>query len=159
MLNFPDSPTIGQVFSGNRSSWVWDGVKWAISANHPRYIMGCFVPGTIYTGQHLLVHRFSIDVTIPDEFGAYLGHVSQARSGVAVTADVVVQIMKALAASPGTFTSIGTITIAAGTYTGVFVTTGAELSFSDGDTLALIAPVLEDATFADFAATLVGYES
>lgn len=28
MLNFPDSPVLGQSFSGGGSSWLWDGVKW-----------------------------------------------------------------------------------------------------------------------------------
>jgi len=30
-LNFPTSPTIGQVFSGANKSWTWDGDKWIIT--------------------------------------------------------------------------------------------------------------------------------
>jgi hypothetical protein len=28
MLNFPDSPTLGQVYTVGAASWTWDGTKW-----------------------------------------------------------------------------------------------------------------------------------
>lgn len=30
-LDFPSSPTLGQVFSGANKSWTWDGDKWIIT--------------------------------------------------------------------------------------------------------------------------------
>jgi hypothetical protein len=28
MINFPDSPTLNQIFAAAGSSWKWDGAKW-----------------------------------------------------------------------------------------------------------------------------------
>lgn len=30
-LNFPDSPTSGQVFTAANKSWTWDGTKWIVT--------------------------------------------------------------------------------------------------------------------------------
>jgi len=30
-LDFPTSPTLGQIFTGANKSWTWDGSKWIIS--------------------------------------------------------------------------------------------------------------------------------
>ena len=32
-INFPDSPTSGQVFTSGTSSWTYDGVKWSLNTN------------------------------------------------------------------------------------------------------------------------------
>ena len=32
-INFPDSPTNGQVFTSGSTSWVWDGTKWNLNTN------------------------------------------------------------------------------------------------------------------------------
>lgn len=32
-INFPDSPTTGQVFTNGTSSWTYDGVKWLLNTN------------------------------------------------------------------------------------------------------------------------------
>jgi len=82
VLNFPDSPVIGEIFSGHRSSWIWDGVKWDVASAHPRYIVACFVPDKLTANQSLLLHRFSKAVTFPIDFGDYLGHSSEMRGGL-----------------------------------------------------------------------------
>lgn len=28
-MNFPDSPTVGQEFTANGRTWIWDGYVWA----------------------------------------------------------------------------------------------------------------------------------
>jgi len=33
MINFPDSPTNGQVFTSGSTSWIYDGVKWGLNTN------------------------------------------------------------------------------------------------------------------------------
>ena len=32
-INFPDSPTNGQVFTSGSTSWIYDGVKWGLNTN------------------------------------------------------------------------------------------------------------------------------
>jgi hypothetical protein len=163
MIDFPNSPTVGQVFSSGAASWTWDGTKWAAvgsSTTSPRYIVACFVPGLMTASQILLDHRVSKAVTFPANFGAYLGHTSEARGSANATASTAIDVQRATSAAPSTFTSVGTITIAAGAMVGTFTSSGgAAVSFAQGDTLALVGPATPDGTFAGFAATLVGYET
>jgi hypothetical protein len=137
---------------------VYVGGAWA--AQRPRWVAGCFVPGTMTASQYLLVQRISKAVTFPANFGAYLGHLSEARGTVNATASMAIDVQRALNATPGTFASVGTITIAAGAQLATFATSGgAAVTFAQGDTLALVAPATPDATFANLAATLVGFEA
>ena len=32
-INFPDSPTTGQIFTSGSTSWIYDGVKWGLNTN------------------------------------------------------------------------------------------------------------------------------
>jgi hypothetical protein len=32
-INFPDSPTNGQIFTSGSTSWIYDGVKWGLNTN------------------------------------------------------------------------------------------------------------------------------
>ena len=32
-LQFPSSPTPGQIFSSGPSNWIWDGTAWTVGAN------------------------------------------------------------------------------------------------------------------------------
>jgi hypothetical protein len=42
MINYPDSPTTGQIFTLAGESWKWDGVKWVtISTTVPQYVATC----------------------------------------------------------------------------------------------------------------------
>jgi hypothetical protein len=159
MIDFPDAPVVGQIFSAHRSSWVWDGVKWDVSSAHPRYIVACFVPDKLKANQSLLMHRFSKNVTFPIDFGSYLGHVSEIRGGFAATANVTISIMQATAAAPGSFTAVASGLIPAGALLGTLSTSGVPLNFAEGDTMGIFAPATVDATFGDFAANLVGFET
>ena len=31
MIDFPDNPTVNQVFTSGAQSWTWDGAKWVAS--------------------------------------------------------------------------------------------------------------------------------
>ena len=33
MINFPNSPTTGQIFTSGSTSWIYDGVKWSLNTN------------------------------------------------------------------------------------------------------------------------------
>jgi hypothetical protein len=114
------------------------------------------VPGLLLASQYLLIHRLSRAVRIPAGFGGYLEHTSQARGTVNATASMVVAVQKSVGL--GSFSPVGTITVAAGGMAGAFATLGGAIDFARGDSLALVAPASADATFANFAATLVGYE-
>lgn len=139
---------------------VYDGsaAKWR--NQRPKYVIGVYAPGVLTAGQVILYHRFTKAVTVPANFGAYLGHSSQAGGSAAATSSTVIGVSKALAASPNSFTSAGTITIAAGTVTPTFASaSGLAVSFAQGDVLQLTGTATPDPTFADFYATLVGYET
>lgn len=162
MIDFPNSPTTGQVFTSGALSWTWDGAKWTgkNTVTNPRYLVACSVPGVMTASQHLLYYNISKAISFPANFGSYLGHSSEAGGSVNATASTVITVAKALAASPNTFSSVGTITFAAGTVTPTFATSGgAVISFAQGDVLRIVGPAGADATFADFYATLVGYET
>ena len=141
----------------------WDTIVYvsgAWTAQRARYMVSCFVPGTMTASQWLLIHRITKAVTFPANFGLYLGNLSEARGTANAAASTVINVQQALAATPGSFTTVGTITIASGTLVGTFATTGGTaVSFAQGDTLAIVAPSSPDTTFANFAAVLVGYET
>lgn len=126
-----------------------------------KYIVGAFTPGEMTDAQVLLLHRFSIGVTFPADFGPYLGlYFSQAGGTVNATGSTVMTISKAGSVTPNTFAAIGTITIAAGTVTPTPATVGGTAkTFAAGDVLKIEGPPTADATFADFYTTLVGYET
>ena len=137
---------------------------WATPAGgggvQPKYNLGCYVPGVPTANQNLLFHKFSKAVTVPANFGAYLGHVSEAGAAVAATASTAFDVARALAASPTSFATVGTITFAAAAASATFASTGGTaISFAQGDVIRLRAPATPDATLADFFATIVGYET
>ncbi len=130
---------------------VYAGGAW--TAQRPRYVIATFVPGLMTASQYLLIHTFSKAVTIPANFGSYLGHNSQGRGTANATGSVAIAVQKNGVAA-------GTITVAAAGMTATFTTVGsATISFAAGDTIALVGPATADATFINFAATLVGYET
>ena len=62
-----------------------------------------------------------------------------------------------ISAGGNTQTQIGTMTFAAGAYSGTFaVTSGASLSFSVGDTLQVVAPSTADSTLSNVSLSIVG---
>lgn len=126
-----------------------------------KYVVASFVGNAVLSNSQVcLIHRFSKAVTFPANFGAFLGHTSEAGGTANATGDTVFNVDKAANASPNTFSNIGTITIGMGGVTPTFATSsGAAQSFSQGDCLRIIGPGTADATFAGFYATLVGYET
>jgi hypothetical protein len=140
---------------------VYDSVAAKFENKRPKYNFAfSFVGGVLAASQLLGIHPVSKDITIPANFGAHLGHASQAGGTAAATGSTVINIDKALAASPNTWSTIGTITFAAGTVTPTFATTGGvDQNAAQGDRLRAIAPASADASFANFYATLVAYET
>jgi len=175
-LDFPNSPTLGQIFNGGGGSWLWDGTKWVSAiaslpqgvegdvlvfqgtewtAQRPRYLVSCYVPTLLVANQFLLFHRFPKSVTFPTNFGAYLGLLSEAASGTAATASTVLTIAKA---APVTFTDVGSVTFSGGSSMGAFASSG-PVVFAQGDIMRIRAPSTADATLSDVFLTIVGYET
>jgi hypothetical protein len=144
---------VGQVIASGGT-----GVNPAWATIALKYVVGCFVPGLMTASQILLVHRFSKAVTLPANFGAYGGYASQASGTANATASTVVTASRALAASPTTFSNVGTVTFAAGGTVPTFVTTSGAVAFAQGDLLRLSGPATADTTFAGFACTIVTQE-
>lgn len=145
------SPAAQDTLSYNTSSGKFENVR-------PRYHLGAYVPGQMSANQNLLFHRFSKAVTLPANLGAYLGHTSEAAGMVSATGSTVVTIQKALSATPTTWTNVASITFAAGAVLGTF-STQAAITFAQGDLIRLRGPATADATFSDFTATLMGWET
>jgi hypothetical protein len=72
---------------------------------------------------------------------------------------VTVLIRQATEAAPGVYTTVASGTVGAGQLLGTLTTSGVPLNFLEGDTIAIVGPASPDATFGDFAANLVGFES
>lgn len=145
------SPAAQDTLSYNPSSGKFENVR-------PRYHLGLFVPGVMSPTQTLLLHRFSKAVTLPANFGTYLGHISEAAAGSAATATTTIQLSKALSATPTTWANIATITFAGGAVLGTF-STQAAITFAQGDLIRIRGPATPDATLADFTATIMGWET
>lgn len=136
------------------------GFTWKRVTVGDKYIVGASMSGVLTASQQLLYHRFATAVTIPANFGDYLGYSSQAGGSANATASTVVNADKAATATPTTFSNIGTITIGAGSITPTLATAaGAAIAFAKGDVIRLMGPASADATFAGFYATIVGYET
>lgn len=132
--------------------------KW--TNKRPKYVIAASMSGVLTASQQILYHRFAKAVTIPANFGAYLGLASQAGGTANATASTVINVDKAVTATPNTFSNVGTITIAAAGVTPTFASSGgAAISFAQGDVLRIVGPSTADATFAGFYATLAGYET
>lgn len=159
--------TASTAFAGgnvNITSPAEDDVLYYISSQwtnkRPKYAISAFVSGVLANSQNILYHRFSKAVTIPANFGAYLGHASEAGGSANATASTVINVDKAVTASPNSFSNVGTITIASSSVTPTFASSGGTtITFAQGDVLRIQGPATADVTFAGFYATLVGYET
>jgi hypothetical protein len=140
--------------------YISSSSKWTNKRNH--YDIGFSAPQTTaYTASQVIGHHaFSTAVTIPANFGAYLGRTSRAGGSAVTTASTVFSVEQAAAATPNTFSQIGTITFALGTVTPTFATSGGvAINFAANDRLRIVAPASPDATFVGFYATVVGSET
>lgn len=155
----PATPASGLPAANNYDVLIYTSGAWG--NQRPKYAVGfSFVGGVLGASQLLGLHKFSKAITFGANFGNYLGHASEAGGTANATASTVISVDRAVAATPTTFTNVGSITIAAGSITPTFTTTGgATLSFAVGDIMRLIGPSTADTTFANLYATLVGYET
>lgn len=116
------------------------------------YTFGFSAPSGVLTASQVIGHHaLARAVTFPANFaGSYAGGTANA------TASTVLTIAKATTGT-GSWTTIGTITIAAGTITPTFASTGGTAQTGNaGDVIRIIGPATFDATFANAYATIVG---
>lgn len=149
------------VFYSDGSSSQWVIANSAAAPSPPKYNLGfSYTGGVLGSSQLLGLHRASVAITIPANFGSYAGHFSQAGGTANATGTTIISVDRALNASPNTFSQVGTITIAAASLTPAFATTGgAAISIARGDVIRLVGPAIADSTLANFYCTLVGYET
>jgi hypothetical protein len=145
------SPAAQDTLYYNSSSGKFENVR-------PKYIVSAFAPGLGTASQKVLFHPFSKAVTLPANLGAYLGHTSKAVGSATATGSTVFTLSKALAGTPTSFSNVATITFSAGSVTGS-MSVQAAITFAQGDILKITGPSSPDATFSDFALTLVGFET
>jgi hypothetical protein len=122
---------------------------WGSLPTAPYRIGFSFVGGVLAAGQLLGMHKMARAVTLPANFAG-----SRAGGSANATASTVIVVERALAASPLTFSSIGTITFAAGTITPTFATSGS-VALANNDVLRVVGPATADASFANFYCTIV----
>lgn len=166
----PPSPTPGDGWFDTNSAelyiWFDDGTssQWVIATNSsfltaPKYNVGfSFTGGVLGASQLLGLHKFSKAVQFPANFGTYAGHMSEAGATANATATTLLTVSTAPSASPNSFSSIGTISFAAGSVTPTFTTSGA-INIGQGDVLRVTGPVSPDATLANVYVTLVASEA
>ena len=160
----PPAPVQGDLWWDSTSAQLYiyynDGssAQWVIAVALPPpsispYFVGfSYVGGVLGASQLLGLHKVTRASTIPANFA---GSVAGATANA--TSSVVIDVAQALAASPNTFTSIGTITIAAGSINATFATSGGTAkTLAIGDVVRVMGPSSADATLANFYVTIVG---
>ena len=150
MLDFPASPTLNQIHQpvAGGPAWRFDSVKWVAQGAALPYIIGFDIPGVLTAGA-VFAHVFAAPAAFAINFAG-----SQARGSANATGSPVITFAQSLAASPLSFSTIGTLTIAAGTTNPTFVAASAP-TFATGDTLRGLVTT-GDASFADLYLTLAG---
>jgi hypothetical protein len=130
-------------------AWELDG---ALVGTIPYSIGFSFVGGVLGATQLLGMHKLPRAVSLPANLA---GSVAGATANA--TGSTVISVDRALAASPGSFTQIGSITFAAGGAVASFATVGGTAkALASGDVVRLVGPSTADATLANFYATLLG---
>jgi hypothetical protein len=145
MLDFPNSPTLNQVFS----YWVWDGVKWPSATGSASG--GPPVPISFpWQGKPPAGGLVNVPMTVPmavapNLAGTTVFVTSLAGAGSIFTVNKI---------SGGATTQLGTVTITPTSHTSATLAgTGGSLAI--GDTLQVVAPALQDANLADVGITIL----
>lgn len=130
------------VSNGSSAAPTWQATSALVGLP---YDVGTTVAGKLVSSSVILTFVAVRNFTIPS---SYTG--SMAKAAVAAFASCVLDVKK-------NGTSIGTITFAAGSSTGVF--SGTAGSFTAGDILTIVGPSTADTTLADIGVTLMGATS
>ena len=109
------------------------------------YVPSTYYPGIMPATARMLYHKVAEACTVNANLSGW-----QAGGSANATSSVTILVERALAASPNTFSTIGTITIGAGSITPTFATvSGIAYTLAVGDVLRISGPSSPDATYAD----------
>lgn len=153
---------INPVSAAENDILMYDASDGYFISVRPRHTIGFGGdPTAVLTAdQEIMYYKFPVGVTFIDDFGDYRGWSTVAQGTDDATADVVLVVEKAVAATPNTFSAVGTLTIAAaGAVLTAKATTGGDLVFAKNDVIRILAPTSPDATFKGLFGTLVGFET
>ena len=67
MLDFPSSPTTGQIFTAGGTIWKFDSVKWLAQGAASQYLLGFDLPGLLTAGA-VFAHVFAAGASFPVNF-------------------------------------------------------------------------------------------
>jgi hypothetical protein len=144
MLDFPNTPTLNQIFM----FWQWDGVKWpAATGTSPSNTVPICFP---WEGKPPAGAQVNSPMAIPMTIAAGLAGATVFANSLA-GAGAIFTINKV---SGGTVTALGTVTITPVSHTSCTLA-GAGGSLAIGDDLQVIAPAIQDANLADVSITLL----
>lgn len=117
------------------------------------YRIGFFFTTTPAVSEVIAIHPVTDAFTLPANFAS---PDSKGACGTNPTASFVLDVQRSLAASPTSFSSIGTITISTGGAFTFATASGTSKSIAAGDVIKIVAPSPVDATCANVAVTLKG---
>jgi hypothetical protein len=143
-LDFPNSPTLNQVFS----YWMWDGVKWptAPAGTGPNTVPICFP----WSGKPAAASQVNSPMAVPMAIAPGLAGTTVFANSLA-GAGAIFTVNKI---SGGTVTQLGTVTITPVSHTSCTLA-GSGGTLAAGDDLQVIAPALQDANLADVGVTIL----
>jgi hypothetical protein len=148
MLNFPDSPTPGQIFSAAGATWRWDGTKWTTivnTASAPPVTVTFVLAGKPASGA-IANAPIAMPMSVPAALaGTAIYDSTKATSNAAFSLNRIV--------NGTTVTPIGAVTITPASNTSATLA-GSGGTLNAGDVLQLIAP-MQDATLSDVGITLL----
>lgn len=148
-LNFPSSPSNGQVYATSGKTYEYDSSVGAWKTKNwvqdTVFTIGGFSPGDYVASEVLMLYTTSRPFILPNGFTNSYGY-----AVTTATANVVLDVFK-------NSTQIGTITYKTSNTTPVFAGNGG--SFSAGDYLKVVAPSATDASLANFSFTFKGIKN
>ena len=146
MIDFPNSPTVGQTFSSGSLSWIWDGTKWgAVSSSSVALpINFIFTAEQAMTNTEELARFIAPACSFPSG-----GAGSSGTAGTAATGSTTLTMAK----NGSAFATF----VWAGAGTAATVTMASTTSFNGtSDVLTLTGPSAADATLAKLGINLAG---
>jgi hypothetical protein len=144
MINFPDSPTVGQIYTLGAASWSWDGTKWVATSGSGVRI------NLIFTAEQVLTNAEELARFIPPACSFPSGAAgSSGTAGAAATASATLTLAK----NGTAFCTV--VWAAAGTV--ATVTLASTTAFNGtSDVLTLAGPATADTTLAKLGINLAG---